>query len=103
MGNQSVRVSSRPTKSLKEWGVSRTTGTGVSSRFCRILLSLSNYLCRKDSHDSCSRNYNFLREGRVIRRALGTRAEACAARSDVRTAGAWKEIKLTKAVAITPA
>src|ERR1700692_2100419 len=60
MGNQSVRVSSRSTKSLKEWGVSRTSGTGVSSRFCRI-----SYLCRKDSHESCSRNYYFLREGRV--------------------------------------
>src|ERR1700720_1963124 len=81
MGNQSVRVSSRPTKSLKEWGVSRTSGTSVSSRFCRI-----SYLCRKDSHEICSRNYYFLREGRVTRRALGTtlgtRAEAWGPRSE---------------------
>src|SRR5215471_6733973 len=31
--NHSVGVSSRPTKSRKDWGVSATTSTGVSRRF----------------------------------------------------------------------
>jgi hypothetical protein len=58
-GNQSVTASSRSTQSLKEWGVSRTSGTGVSSRFCRIsIISISLYLSlqKKITHESCSRS-----------------------------------------------
>ena len=62
-----------------------------AARFCRI-----SYLCRKDSHESCSRYYYFLREGPVTRRALsttlGARAEAWGPRSDVRTAGGLMNI-----------
>src|SRR5580693_6112324 len=57
----------------------------VSSRYCRI-----SFLCRKDSHEGCSRNRYFVLEGRATRRALGTTLgeppEAWRPMSDVRTA-----------------
>src|SRR4029077_12362338 len=88
MAKHSLMVSSRPTKSLKGMGCFQDKRHWYLLSILPLDFAASLNLCRKDSHESCSRYYYFLREGPVTRRALsttlGARAEAWGPRSDVR-------------------